>query len=99
MTAPSETSAPSRREFLALSSAAASAATLAGQAWAQNDVEFDPDTMTNTDYSTNVLVIGGGMAGLFAAVKAHDAGATTMIASKGRLGSSGLTPFGKGFCL
>ncbi len=67
------------------------------QAWAQNAVEIDPDAITNTDHATDVLVIGGGMAGLFAAVKAHDAGAATMIVSKGRLGSSGLTPFGKGF--
>jgi len=37
------------------------------------------------------------MAGLFTAVKAHDSGANTMIVSKGRLGSSGLTPFAKGF--
>lgn len=46
--------------------------------------------------SVDVLVIGGGMAGLFAAIRAHDQGATTMIVSKGRLGSSGLTPFAKG---
>ncbi len=34
--------------------------------------------------------------GLFAAVKAHDAGAKVMMVSKGRLGSSGMTPFAKG---
>jgi succinate dehydrogenase/fumarate reductase flavoprotein subunit len=45
---------------------------------------------------TDVLVIGGGMAGLFAAVKAHDAGAKVLLVSKGRLGSSGQTPFAKG---
>lgn len=44
----------------------------------------------------DVLVIGSGMAGVFAAVKAHDAGASVMMISKGRLGSSGLTPFAKG---
>ena len=87
---------PTRRQFLALGGASI-AALGAGVAWAQNKVEFDPDTITNTDYATDVLVIGGGMAGLFAAVKAHDAGARTMIVSKGRLGSSGLTPFAKGF--
>jgi succinate dehydrogenase/fumarate reductase flavoprotein subunit len=43
-----------------------------------------------------VLVIGGGMAGLFAAVKAHDAGANVLMVSKGRLGASGQTPFAKG---
>lgn len=36
------------------------------------------------------------MADLFAAVKAHDASARIMLVSKGRLGSSGQTPFAKG---
>ena len=43
-----------------------------------------------------MLVIGGGMAGLFVAVKAHDAGARVLMVSKGRVGSLGLTPFAKG---
>ncbi len=89
---------PSRREFLALSGGALGLSSLGlGAAWAQNKVELDPAAITNTDHATDVLVIGGGMAGLFAAVKAHDAGASTMMISKGRLGSSGLTPFAKGF--
>ncbi|SNS46108.1 FAD-dependent oxidoreductase [Antarctobacter heliothermus] len=97
MTTPVGTAAPSRRAFLALSGATAGLATLGMQAWARNTVEIDVDAITNTDHATDVLVVGGGMAGLFAAVKAHDAGAATMIVSKGRLGASGLTPFGKGF--
>ena len=97
MTADNTTTSPTRREFLALSGATAGVASLGAAAWAQNLVEIDVDAITNTDHSTDVLVIGGGMAGLFAAVKAHDAGAATIIVSKGRLGSSGLTPFGKGF--
>jgi succinate dehydrogenase/fumarate reductase flavoprotein subunit len=97
MTTSSHSAAPTRRTFLALSGATAGLASLGMAAWAQNKVEFDPDSVTNTDHSTDVLVIGGGMAGLFAAVKAHDAGAKTLIVSKGRLGASGLTPFGKGF--
>ncbi|MBY8977944.1 FAD-binding protein [Rhodobacteraceae bacterium NNCM2] len=89
---------PSRRQFLALSGTAMGVAAMGlGAAWAENKVEFDPDGVTNSDHTTDVLVIGGGMAGLFAAVKAHDAGARAMIVSKGRLGSSGLTPFAKGF--
>ncbi len=97
MTAPDTTTAPTRRTFLALSGATAGLASLGMTAWAQNAVEIDVKAITNTDHATDVLVIGGGMAGLFAAVKAHDAGAATMIVSKGRLGSSGLTPFAKGF--
>ncbi len=64
--------------------------------WDENIVVLDPEDVGRKDYQTDVLVIGGGMAGLFAAVKAHDAGARVMIASKGRLGSSGQTPFAKG---
>ncbi|MEM5583501.1 FAD-binding protein [Roseibium sp. AS2] len=97
MTAQDHTTGPTRRAFLALSGATAGLASLGMEAWAENRVEIDADAMGNSDLSTEVLVIGGGMAGLFAAVKAHDAGAATMIVSKGRLGSSGLTPFGKGF--
>jgi NADPH-dependent 2,4-dienoyl-CoA reductase/sulfur reductase-like enzyme len=96
MTAPDHTTAPTRRDFLALSGATAGLASLGIQARAQNAVEIDADAVLNTDHATDVLVIGGGMAGLFAAVKAHDAGAATMIVSKGRLGSSGLTPSARG---
>ena len=98
MTQSHDKSALSRREFLALSGGAMGLASMGlGAAWAQNNVELNAEAITNTDHATDVLVIGGGMAGLFAAVKAHDAGARTMIVSKGRLGSSGLTPFAKGF--
>jgi succinate dehydrogenase/fumarate reductase flavoprotein subunit len=97
MSAPNDRFSPTRREFLALSGATAGLAALGLSAWADNHVEIAVDAVTNTDHSTDVLVIGGGMAGLFAAVKAHDAGARCMIVSKGRLGSSGLTPFAKGF--
>ena len=46
--------------------------------------------------STDVLVVGGGMAGVFAAVKAHDAGAKVLLVDKGAVGRSGQTPFARG---
>lgn len=46
--------------------------------------------------STEVLVVGGGMAGVFAAVKAHDAGAKVLLVDKGAVGRSGQTPFARG---
>lgn len=92
-----KTAAPTRREFLALGGATAGLSGLGLAGWAQNIAEFDPAAVTNTTYTTDVLVVGGGMAALFAAVKAHDAGANVMVASKGRMGSSGQTPFGKGY--
>ncbi|MDF7799439.1 FAD-binding protein [Pontiellaceae bacterium B1224] len=46
--------------------------------------------------TTEVLVVGGGMAGVFAAVKAHDAGAKVLLVDKGAVGRSGQTPFARG---
>ena len=45
---------------------------------------------------TDVLVVGGGMAGVFAAVKAHDNGARVVLVDKGVVGKSGQTPFARG---
>ncbi len=98
MTSPVSTPCPSRREFLAFGGALTGLAAVGASAgWAQNQPQVDASTVNGTDHTTDVLVIGGGMAGLFAAVKAHDAGARVLMVSKGRLGASGLTPFAKGF--
>ena len=42
---------------------------------------------------TDVLVIGGGMAGCFAAIKARDKGVSVTLVDKGYTGKSGQTPF------
>jgi len=42
---------------------------------------------------TDVLVIGGGMAGCFAAIKAREQGASVVLVDKGYTGRSGQTPF------
>lgn len=90
----------SRRQFVALTGGTIGFAALGGlglmAAYTKNEREIDPNEFKYQENETDVLVIGSGMAGLFAAVKAHDAGAKVMMVSKGRLGSSGLTPFGKG---
>lgn len=90
----------SRRQFLGLAGGVAGLATLAAMGvspgWDDNVVTVDADDVVRQDHQTDVLVIGAGMAGLFAAVKAHDAGARVLVVSKGRLGSSGQTPFAKG---
>lgn len=90
----------SRRNFLSLAGGTAGIAALsaisAPLGWAKNETEINLDNMNSKIHKTDVLVIGGGMAGLFATVKAHDAGANVMLVSKGRLGSSGQTPFAKG---
>ncbi len=90
----------SRRHFMALAGGIAGLATLSAlgvpTGWAANTAKVAVDTVNREENTTDVLVIGGGMAGLFAAVKAHDAGSKVMLVSKGRLGSSGQTPFAKG---
>ncbi|SDW20012.1 Succinate dehydrogenase/fumarate reductase, flavoprotein subunit [Lutibacter oricola] len=91
----------SRRKFITLAGGAA--ASLAAMSaigmplnWTENNPEIDVNSLDVNKISTDVLVIGSGMAGLFAAVKAHDAGANVLMVSKGRLGASGQTPFAKG---
>jgi succinate dehydrogenase/fumarate reductase flavoprotein subunit len=49
--------------------------------------------MMLTTLKTDILVIGGGFAGNFAAIKAAEAGAKVVMAVKGRSGRSGLTPW------
>ncbi|MBI9072643.1 MAG: FAD-binding protein [Melioribacteraceae bacterium] len=89
-----------RRNFLALAGGTVGMAALASMgvpaSFIENNLEIDLDKIDHQENEADVLVIGGGMAGLFAAVKAHDAGAKVMLVSKGSLGSSGQTPFAKG---
>lgn len=90
----------SRRKFITLAGAGASFAAISAMGmpvdWALNNSDVDINNLDAENISTDVLVIGSGMAGLFAAVKAHDAGAKVLMVSKGRLGASGQTPFAKG---
>ena len=93
----------SRRKFMALAGGAAGFAAMAamgisaGQGECSVNIpEIDMKKVTVAENETDVLVVGSGIAGLFAAVKGHDAGARVLMVSKGRLGSSGQTPFAKG---
>ncbi len=93
----------SRRRFMSLAGGAAGLAAMAAMGLSPkygdcspNIPEIDIKKMTYAENQADVLVIGGGMAGLFAAVKAYDTGSKVMLVSKGRLGSSGQTPFAKG---
>ncbi len=98
MNDPHDNNGMSRRHFLTLAGGAAATLAAVGMVpgWGENHAAVDPDDLDRTTPRTDVLVIGGGMAGLFAAVKAHDAGARVLVLSKGRLGASGQTPFAKG---
>lgn len=46
-----------------------------------------------TDYECDILVIGGGFAGLMAAVTAAESGAKVVLVDKGKPGYSGQTPY------
>lgn len=94
----------SRRQFMGIAGGVIGASALASMGvfaseQVVNTPEIDAKDFTSKSHTTDVLVIGGGIAGVFAAEKAFDAGASVIMVSKGRLGSSGQTPFGKGvFC-
>lgn len=49
-----------------------------------------------TVLETDVLVIGGGIAGIFAAVKAREQGVDVTLVSKGNIGRSGQSPWAHG---
>ena len=50
-------------------------------------------------YSTDVLVIGGGISAVFAATRATEAGAKVVVVDKGSIGRSGQTPFASGMTI
>lgn len=98
----------SRRTFIGVGAAALGATAIAANSGPAggpppmgapanlNKPLIDAESFESESVDADVLVIGSGIAGLFAAVKAHDAGAKVVMVSKGRLGTSGMTPFGKG---
>lgn len=54
---------------------------------------YDADALGQTDYEVDVLVIGGGYAGLNAAYTAKQQGANVLLVDKGRPGYSGQSPW------
>jgi succinate dehydrogenase/fumarate reductase flavoprotein subunit len=56
-----------------------------------------PSGRSHTEVVTDILVIGGGYAGIFAAIKAREAGKQVTIVEKGTIFKSGLSPFAGGF--
>ena len=104
MTSSQKSKGVSRRRFMTLAGGAAGLATMAAVGLfpeqgvcSTNVPEIDMDKITNIENETDVLVIGGGMAGLFAAVKAHDAGSKVMLVSKGPSGFFRADTFCKGY--
>ena len=93
----------SRRRFMTIAGGAAGFAAMAAMGFTAKNSEcsvkipeIDINKITYAENETDILVVGSGIAGLFAAVKGHDSGVKVLMVSKGRLGSSGQTPFAKG---
>ena len=47
----------------------------------------------------DVLVVGGGLAGCTAAIKAREQGVSVILVDKGYVGKSGQTPFAGSYCV
>ena len=95
----------SRREFLKTAGQGTLATSmylgLPAGAWIEANAEAQDtariSTATEHRMECDVLVIGGGFAGLFAAIKAREAGASVILVDKGFVGKSGLSPFSSSF--
>jgi len=55
---------------------------------AHGRIKADDVDLSKPDYETDILIIGGGGAGVSAAIEAHSAGANVMLVTKLRLGDS-----------
>jgi succinate dehydrogenase/fumarate reductase flavoprotein subunit len=85
-----------RRDFLKLAGLGAASFAVPGLMAANAGAASMSNTMQDV-VETDVLVIGGGFAGVFAAIKAKEKGANVTMVVKGALGRSGMTPWGDEF--
>lgn len=83
----------SRREFIKITGGIGAMAILGPQmAFAANPGARSMADVKQNRMETDVLVVGGGIAGAFAAVKACEMDAQVTVVVKGSVGRSGLTP-------
>jgi len=80
-----------RRDFLKVAGIGAVAMSMPGLI--RNTGAVPMPNINQEVIKTNVLVIGGGIAGVFAAIKAKEQGVDVIIADKGTVGKSGLSPW------
>jgi len=86
-----------RRDFLKVAGLGAVALTVPGMAMTANSGVKPVSLVKQEEIETDVLVIGGGFAGVFGAVKAREKGVDVTMAVKGYVGRSGMTPWGDAF--
>ncbi len=84
-------SGSTRRDIIAVSAFAAGA--VAVPIVISNIGKKSMDDAVKTEYATDVLVIGSGFAGTFAALEARKAGARVVMVDKGSVGWSGMSPW------
>lgn len=86
-----------RRDFMKFAGIGVAAMTVGGIALTSNASAADIGNVGSKVYDTDVLIVGGGVAATFAAVKARAQGARVTLVDKGYVGRSGLTPYFHGF--
>ena len=87
-----------RRDFLKYASVGAAALVVPTAGFAANKGKMPTGRAPQEDIATtDVLIIGGGYAGVLAAVKAREKGVHVTLVEKGTIFRSGLSPFARGF--
>jgi succinate dehydrogenase/fumarate reductase flavoprotein subunit len=83
----------SRRDFLKVAGLGVAAFSLPGFGLVSNTGALSEAGMNQEILKTDVLIIGGGIAGVFAALKARERGVHVTLVDKGTVGKSGLSPW------
>jgi succinate dehydrogenase/fumarate reductase flavoprotein subunit len=86
----------SRRDFLKTTGIGVAALAFGGAGLVINANPVSAAMTNSHQIDTDVLVIGGGVAGIFAAIRANEKGAKVTLIDKSRVGKSGLSPFWEG---
>ena len=80
-------------DIMKMAGIGAAALAASGIALMSNNAAASVSSVAHEEITTDVLVIGGGIAGIFAAIKAKEQGADVVLADKGTVGKSGLSPW------
>jgi len=82
-----------RRDFLKVAGVGVAALSIPGMALLGNAGAASMTNVNQEMVETDVLVIGGGIAGTFAAIKAKEKGVDVTLVDKGHVGRSGKSPW------
>ena len=85
-----------RRDFIKATGIGVAALSFGGAGLIYNSKPVSAATLSNEQIDTDILVVGGGIAATFAALKARESGLDVTMADKGRVGKSGLSPYWSG---